>query len=387
MQPDPITGEILKILPTVSLKVSGPGVRTVLIPGGQQVNVVPQAGTSAYVLITPGVEGIFVDALLYAADTLAMTYDDIPNVPKANESATAKALASAFENTRCLAEMDAVVQNPDISTPQAAGGIFRSFADIALGCTADTWASAYGLTGVEAAFAASTFLWLVNGIKLVFDDLQALIDTAVYWQGYHIDVRWSPQTSRPTPSPQPSKSPVLTPTTEPPGQSPTPSPPVTSTAPPPVTTTVQVTVPANGGWVDTGLRVDPSHYVTINASGSWSPDGVNYTGPDGFLYSLESADNYYNTNDLGVCATCATTDYPFWAELISYTGSAPPEPGSYTSTTVASQAKLIDGVGHSFQGPWPYTGELWLGFNDDAYSGNTSDNRGEVTATITIRHS
>jgi hypothetical protein len=72
--------------------------------------------------------------------------------------------------------------------------------------------------------------------------------------------------------------------------------------------------------------------------------------------------------------------------LISYTGSSPPGVGSYVSKAVADQARLIDGVGSHLDGNWPYTGELWLAFNDDAYSGNTSDNSGQVTATITVTH-
>jgi hypothetical protein len=53
---------------------------------------------------------------------------------------------------------------------------------------------------------------------------------------------------------------------------------------------------------------------------------------------------------------------------------------------VAGQARLIEGVGSHVDGNWPYAGELWLAFNDDAYSGNTSDNSGQVTATITVTH-
>jgi hypothetical protein len=151
-------------------------------------------------------------------------------------------------------------------------------------------------------------------------------------------------------------------------------------------TTVQVTVPASQGWIDTGIRVTPTDVVEITAKGSWTPDGVNYTGPDGFGYSLVSADNYFDLTDLGVCAYCATSKYPHWAMLISYTGDSPPGLGSYTSTAVARQAMLIDSVGSNYNAPWPYSGELWLGFNDDAYSANTSDNYGQVTATITVKH-
>jgi hypothetical protein len=152
----------------------------------------------------------------------------------------------------------------------------------------------------------------------------------------------------------------------------------------PATTTVQVSVSASEIWIDTGLRVTAGELVQITAQGSWTPDGENSTGPDGFGNSLLSADNYFDLTDLGTCAYCASHDYPNWAMLIAYTGDSPPGPGSYTSTSIAPEAMLIKAVGSSFEAPWPYTGELWLGFNDDAYSGNTSDNSGQVAATVTV---
>jgi hypothetical protein len=140
----------------------------------------------------------------------------------------------------------------------------------------------------------------------------------------------------------------------------------------------------NGGWVDTGIAVAVSDAVTITASGSWTPGGADYTGPAGFGSSPESADNYLNLTDLGTCADCATAMDPQWAAPMSYTGSAPPQPGNYTSTAVAPQAMLIDYVGGDLKTTsWPHAGELWLGINDDAYSGNTSDNYGQMTAIVT----
>lgn len=124
--------------------------------------------------------------------------------------------------------------------------------------------------------------------------------------------------------------------------------------------------------------------MEITAQGSWTPDGQNYIGPDGFGDSLQSADNYFDLTDLGTCADCASHDFPNWAMLIAYTGDSPPGPSSYTSTAIAPQAMLIRPVGSNYSAAWPYTGELWLGFNDDAYSGNTSDNFGQVTATVTV---
>jgi len=55
---------------------------------------------------------------------------------------------------------------------------------------------------------------------------------------------------------------------------------------------------------------------------------------------------------------------------------------------VAPQAMLIDYVGSDLKTTsWPHAGELWLGINDDTYSGNTSDNYGKVSAVVTVQPS
>jgi hypothetical protein len=143
-----------------------------------------------------------------------------------------------------------------------------------------------------------------------------------------------------------------------------------------------VTITAVGGWVDTGLQVNVGDALTITAAGSWTGDGRDYTGPDG--YSKAWGDNFFNVQDLGVCAYCAGTHVAHWGALISYIGSSPPSVGSYTSTSVASDTRRIGLVGSNFSGPSPFTGELWLAFNDDAYSSYTSDNVGQVMATVTV---
>jgi hypothetical protein len=194
-------------------------------------------------------------------------------------------------------------------------------------------------------------------------------------------------TASPTPTPSPSPSPTPSPT-----PSPSPSPSASSTfstppppPPPPSVTRVPVPVSAGAGWVDTGITVNSGDVVTITASGSWTPAGESYyTGPDGFS-SFEWQDNFLNTTDIGVCATCATTKAPSWGALISYTGGSPPEPGSYTNPDAAAQAPLISVVGSYLKTSWPLTGELWLGMNDDAYTDNTYDNAGEAIAIVTVR--
>jgi hypothetical protein len=194
---DAVSGQILASLPALSLRVGGPGVRTSIVPGGSEMEITPPAGASGVVLIVPSVEGIIFDALLYAANTLAMTFGDIPGV-KQDAVTTGKAIALAFQDEECAAEMKAVAQNPDVSSPQAAGTIFRSFADVASGCLGGVWTAAYDLTGTLADFWVSAALWVADSIKIVIADSQALIDTALYWQGYHIYVQSTTPAGSPT---------------------------------------------------------------------------------------------------------------------------------------------------------------------------------------------
>lgn len=189
---DPVTAAILAWLPALSLRVGGPNVRTAIIPSGQGIDVTQQPGVSAALLASPSAEGLIVDALHYAVRTLAMTYGDIPGVPAANPAATAKVVTLMLGDAACAAKLAAVVKNPDVSTAQAAGSIFRSLTDIAAGCLADYWSKAYNLPFLSlAAFVTSALLWAADSLNLVLGDARALIDSALYWQGYHIYVRSS----------------------------------------------------------------------------------------------------------------------------------------------------------------------------------------------------
>ncbi len=144
---------------------------------------------------------------------------------------------------------------------------------------------------------------------------------------------------------------------------------------------VNVTVSANTIWSNTALAVSQGDTITLSASGQWRPDTGQLVGPDGRAQPWP--DNFLNLTDLGACASCATTNTPHYAALIAYIGSAPPAAGSYTSTAVLPEAQKVFFVGSSYSSTAANTGQLWLGFNDDAYSGNTGDNSGTVTATVT----
>jgi len=193
-----------------------------------------------------------------------------------------------------------------------------------------------------------------------------------------------PDAGKPTPTP--SASSTTTSTAPSPGTSggsgSTATTHTTTTQPPPTTKVATIPVPANDVWVNTGFTVTAGQRLSVTATGTWSPDPVTGSvGPDGAAKAWP--DNFLNLQDIGVCATCATTLTPPWAALIGYIGSAPPAAGSYTSTSVLPEARKVFPIGGTFRGTAALTGQLWLNFNDDAYSANASDNSGQVTAAVT----
>jgi IPT/TIG domain len=282
---DPVTAVILKWLPALSLRAGGPQVSTAIIPGDQQVDVTAQRGTSGIVLIGPSAEGIIVDALQYAAQTLAMTFGDIPWAGKPSQTATAKAMLLVLDDAQCAAKLAAVTQNPDVSTSQAAGRIFRGATDIVFGCLASHWTAAYQAPApFLAQFTYQFLLWAVSGAELIEQDSQALIDSALYWQGYHIYVRSSQgptSPSGPATSPQPQQSPTgQSPAQQPPTQQP---PAKQSPAPFAVTSSSPASGPASGGTV-----------IVIHGSGFSSVNNVVMNT----VHPLPEGDPNYNKQNL-----------------------------------------------------------------------------------------
>jgi hypothetical protein len=347
---DSLTGAILDVLPALSLKVGGPNVRTIIIPGGQQIDVTPRPASSGYLLLTPSVEGIVIDALEYAASTLEMTYDDIPGAAPASPSKTAEVIRSVFDNADCLAKMNGVIQGPDVSTAEAAGGIFSSFAHIALGCMADPWFKVYDNPGLYlASFYASFFLWVADSLNIVFQDLRALIDSAVYWQGYHIYVRAS---SAPHPSATPSPSSVPTP--------------VGPSSPPPVTETV--TVSSTSGPQVTSVYLSGGETFNVSyVSGSWTVDYRNfpYVGPGG----------YSDEEDAKIYQDCKASTAYNYGVLLADVGETPNGMfaiGNGGTFTAVAPSRYVKG--------YPNGGYLYLFINDTCLT----DNAGSVTMKITV---
>ncbi len=147
-------------------------------------------------------------------------------------------------------------------------------------------------------------------------------------------------------------------------------------------TSVQTLVPATVQWVNTGITVNSGDGLQISATGSWSADPTDGpTTPNG--YAQPSGDNFLNLTDIGSCSVCAGTPTPYWGALIGYIGNNPPPAGSYTNPAILPEAQKVFLVGSSYGANETVSGTLWLNFNDDAYSNNTSDNSGQVVASIT----
>ena len=131
---------------------------------------------------------------------------------------------------------------------------------------------------------------------------------------------------------------------------------------------VTVVVSSNPLWTDSGLSVNNGNIVSITASGEWSWQGTgNFTGPDG-------------TND-GTTDTFLNNGTH--AMLIAFVGSDPYQ-GHWGDSSFFPQDSGYWGIGSCGQFTSNTTGELWLGFNDDAVTLAIDDNVGSVTAQVSV---
>jgi hypothetical protein len=129
-----------------------------------------------------------------------------------------------------------------------------------------------------------------------------------------------------------------------------------------------VVVPANPLWTDTLLSLTNGDIVTITASGSWAWDSTHWSGPDGDQGSPADGDEFLvgSVNKGSLLAFVGSDPYQsHWGD-----GSFFPQTSGYWN------------IGSSAQFTSDKTGELWLGFNDDAVSKNIYDNGGSVTALV-----
>jgi len=126
-------------------------------------------------------------------------------------------------------------------------------------------------------------------------------------------------------------------------------------------------VPANPLWTDTGVRVTSGDAVNISAYGLWSWGGGHISGPDGDPNYTAFWDLFYS-GGLG-------------GSLVAYVG-ADPYQGHWGDSTFFPQTTAYWKIGSAADFVSPISGELWLGFNDDAVDERAGDNAGAVSAQI-----
>jgi hypothetical protein len=128
-------------------------------------------------------------------------------------------------------------------------------------------------------------------------------------------------------------------------------------------------VQATSLWADTYLRVTNGWRVLVTANGSWSWQANQTFGPDGDPNTTTTADLFYSGAR--------------HAALIGYLGLDPYQ-GHWRDGSFFPQPTGYWNIGSNNVFTADRTGELWLGFNDDAVTGGTNDNSGFVTAQISI---
>jgi hypothetical protein len=122
-------------------------------------------------------------------------------------------------------------------------------------------------------------------------------------------------------------------------------------------------------WADTNLRVTNGWRVLVTATGTWSWSANQTFGPDGDPNTTTTADLFYSGAR--------------HAALIGYLGTDPYQ-GHWRDGSFFPQATGYLNIGSSNLFTADRTGELWLGFNDDAVTGGTNDNSGFIAAQVSI---
>jgi len=134
-----------------------------------------------------------------------------------------------------------------------------------------------------------------------------------------------------------------------------------------------VSLYANKLWKNSAITVHAGDLVTISATARWRwNDSMAYVGPDG-----DPTDDY-NALDL-----FEPFDFFSQARLIAYIGKDPRQGHLGDGGFFPQESGYISiGSGQTFTAP--YTGVLWLGFNDGAVLNSAGDNKGMARATVTV---
>jgi hypothetical protein len=136
-----------------------------------------------------------------------------------------------------------------------------------------------------------------------------------------------------------------------------------------------IKVSAKNLWKRTGITVQAGDVIAITATGQWSWDGETRVGPDGDP-----------TDDFNAFDLFQPFDFFSQGRLIAYIGDFPKQKHLGDGSFFPQMSGYVSvGSGQTFTAP--YSGRLWLGFNDAAETVSTGDNLGIVTAQVAIKPS
>jgi hypothetical protein len=137
-------------------------------------------------------------------------------------------------------------------------------------------------------------------------------------------------------------------------------------------TTIQVTIPANPLWSDTGIALSAGQYAAISASGTWCWSHAFCNGPDGspaFQPLAYDEFEFFDAFDHG--------------RLIAFVGVDPYQ-GQWGNYEFFAQTSGYVSVGSGQTFTAPYSGELWLGINAGAVTESVSESSGHLIANVTV---
>jgi hypothetical protein len=162
--------------------------RSVLILGaGQSVDIPVTKGPVAEIVVEASGPAYLASALLYGAQTYAMTMDKVPGGPKVDNGTTAEALKGALKTADCVTAKEKLgVADP--RTPEGFLDVWKSAVDLGFSCLATSWEKAYGLDGVVGTFVMGAVSWLVSGVTLVVQGGTAVSDLVQNIGGYRIRI-------------------------------------------------------------------------------------------------------------------------------------------------------------------------------------------------------
>lgn len=183
---DSVSDRILELV-SRALSPQPAGQAAVVMPGGHAAELTVPPGTSGLATVAPSAQAVLASAFAFGAQTLAMTFDDVPGAPAASTTKTAAAVQLVDSSASCLSSMEALLRNKATSASDV-GDLFRADTELAVGCLGHEWETAYGEHGLLASFVTSVILWLADGVKLIVDDLDSLVENSFFFGDYRLAV-------------------------------------------------------------------------------------------------------------------------------------------------------------------------------------------------------